>query len=106
MDLPTSSSWTDQGHFIPDRAQRELRELVRYRRSIIEERAKRHNRIQKVLEGANIKLGSVVTDIMGVSAKNMLHAISEGADDPQELANMAQRTLKRKKDDLELALQG
>jgi transposase len=92
--------------FIPDRAQRELRELVRYRRSIIEERARQHNRIQKVLEGANIKLGSVVTDIMGVSAKNMLHAISEGADDPQELANMAQRTLKRKKDDFELALQG
>jgi transposase len=92
--------------FIPDRAQRELRELVRYRRSIIEERARQLNRIQKVLEGANIKLGSVVSDIMGVSSKNMLHAIAEGADDPQELANMAQRTLKRKKDDLELALQG
>lgn len=58
--------------FIPDRAQRELRELVRYRRSIIEERARQHSRIQKVLEGANIKLGSVVTDIMGVLAKNML----------------------------------
>lgn len=92
--------------FIPDRAQRELRELVRYRRSIIEERARQHNRIQKVLEGANIKLGSVVTDIMGVSAKKMLQAMAEGVDDPQELANMAQRTLKRKKDDLELALQG
>ncbi|MNI99652.1 Transposase [compost metagenome] len=48
--------------FIPDRHQRELRELVRYRRSIIEERARQHNRIQKVLEGANIKLGSVVSD--------------------------------------------
>ncbi len=47
--------------FIPNRNQRELRELVRYRRSIIEERARQHNRIQKVLEGANIKLGSVVT---------------------------------------------
>lgn len=53
--------------FIPDRNQRELRELVRYRRSIIEERARQHNRIQKVLEGANIKLGSVVSDIMGLS---------------------------------------
>ena len=54
--------------YIPDRNQRELRELVRYRRSIIEERARQHNRIQKVLEGANIKLGSVVSDVMGVSA--------------------------------------
>lgn len=45
--------------YIPDRNQRELRELVRYRRSIIEERARQHNRIQKVLEDANIKLGSV-----------------------------------------------
>lgn len=92
--------------FIPDRNQRELRELVRYRRSIIEERARQHNRIQKVLEGANIKLGSVVSDIMGVSSKNMLRAIAEGEDDPEKLANLAQRTLKRKKDDLELALRG
>lgn len=92
--------------FIPDRNQRELRELVRYRRSIIEERARQHNRIQKVLEGANIKLGSVVSDIMGVSSKNMLRAIAEGEDDPEKLATLAQRTLKRKKDDLELALRG
>ncbi|MBP1988889.1 hypothetical protein J2Z66_000484 [Paenibacillus eucommiae] len=92
--------------FIPDRAQRELRELVRYRRSIIEERPRQHNRIQKVLERANIKLGSVVSDIMGVSSKNMLRAIAEGIDDPEELAGMAQRTLKRKKSELELALQG
>ncbi|WP_342480587.1 IS110 family transposase [Paenibacillus sp. FSL L8-0340] len=92
--------------FIPDRNQRELRELVRYRRSIIEERARQHNRIQKVLEGANIKLGSVVSDIMGVSSKKMLYAIAEGIDDPGQLANMALRTLKRKKVELELALQG
>ncbi len=92
--------------FIPNRDQRELRELVRYRRSIIEERARQHNRIQKVLEGANIKLGSVVSDIMGVSSKNMLRAIADGIDDPVELAGMAQRTLKRKKPELELALQG
>ena len=62
--------------FIPDRNQRELRELVRYRRSIIEERARQHNRIQKVLEGANIKLGSVVSDIMGVSSRDMLRGTS------------------------------
>jgi transposase len=92
--------------FIPDRTQRELRELVRYRRSIIEERARQHNRIQKVLEGANIKLGSVVSDVMGVSAKNMLRAIAEGEEDPKKLADFAQRTMKKKKDELELALRG
>jgi transposase len=80
--------------------------LVRYRRSIIEERARQHNRIQKVLEGANIKLGSVVSDITGVSSTNMLRAIAEGEEDPETLANFALRTLKRKKDELELALKG
>ena len=92
--------------FIPNRTQRELRELVRYRRSIIEERARQHNRIQKVLEGANIKLGSVVSDIMGVSSKDMLRAIANGEDDPEKLSNLARRTLIRKKEELELALQG
>ncbi|MCM2533262.1 IS110 family transposase [Neobacillus pocheonensis] len=92
--------------FILDRNQRELRELVRYRRSIIEERARQHNRIQKVLEGANIKLGSVVSDIMGVSARDMLDAIAEGEEDPEKLANFARRTMKKKKDELELALKG
>jgi transposase len=92
--------------YIPDRNQRELRELVRYRRSIIEERARQHNRIQKVLEGANIKLGSVVSDVMGVSARDMLRAIAEGEDYPEKLSNLARRTMKKKKDELVLALQG
>ncbi|MBO0996131.1 IS110 family transposase [Bacillus sp. SD088] len=92
--------------FIPDRNQRELRELVRYRRSIIEERARQYNRIQKVLEGANIKLGSVVSDIMGVSAREMLQSIAEGNDDLDELANFARGVMKKKKDTLKLALQG
>lgn len=92
--------------YIPDREQRELRELVRYRRSIIEERARQLNRIQKVLEGANIKLGSVVSDVMGVSARDMLNAIADGEDDPEKLANFARRTMKKKKDELALALKG
>ncbi|WP_031538018.1 MULTISPECIES: IS110 family transposase [unclassified Bacillus (in: firmicutes)] len=92
--------------YIPDRNQRELRELVRYRRSIIEERARQHNRIQKVLEGANIKLASVVSDVMGVSARDMLNAIAEGEEDPEKLANFARRTMKKKKDELMLALKG
>jgi transposase len=92
--------------YIPDRNQRELRELVRYRRSIIQERARQQNRIQKVLEGANIKLGSVVSQIKGVSAMEMLRAIANGEDDPVKLASFARRTLKKKKEELELALRG
>ena len=58
--------------FIPDRGQRELRELVRYRRTLINERADVVRRIQKVVEGANIKLGDVASDVMGVSGRAML----------------------------------
>jgi transposase len=105
VDRTTSSPWS-KASFIPNRTQGELRELVRYRRSIIEERARQHNRIQKVLEGANIKLGSVVSDIMGVSSKEMLRAIAEGDDNPEKLATLARGTMKRKKEELELALQG
>lgn len=64
------------------------------------------DRIQKVLEGANIKLGSVVSDIMGVSARDMLRALADGEDDPEKLAGFARRTMKKKKDELELALRG
>nr|WP_026580879.1 transposase [Bacillus sp. J33] len=67
--------------FIPDRNQRELRELVRYRRSIIQVRARQQNRIQG-LEGANIKLRSVASEIMGVSSLEMLRAIADGEGDP------------------------
>ncbi|HWO98814.1 MAG TPA: transposase, partial [Bacillus sp. (in: firmicutes)] len=63
-------------------------------------------RIQKVLEGANIKLGSVVSEIMGVSSQEMLRAIADGEDDPVKLASFARRTLKKKKEELELALRG
>ncbi|OAT83998.1 transposase [Bacillus sp. MKU004] len=92
--------------YIPDRNQRELRELVRYRRSIIEERARQQNRIHKVLEGANIKLGSVVSDVLGVSGRDMLRSLAEGNDDVEELSNLARGVMKKKKDELKLALQG
>lgn len=68
--------------FIPDRPQRELRELVRHRRSLIRQRAQVVNRIQKVLEGANIKLGSVASDVVGVSGRAMLEALIAGTDAP------------------------
>lgn len=95
-----------QGSYIPDRSQRELRELVRYRRSLIEERAREIQRIQKVLEGANIKLGSVATDIMGASGRAMIESIINGIDNPIILAGLAKGRMKNKHDQLVDALHG
>lgn len=95
-----------QGSFVPSREQRELREIVRYRRSIIEERAREVNRLQKVLEGGNIKLASVASDVLGVSGRKMLEAIIEGENDATILAEFAQKKLKAKKEELKLALEG
>ena len=95
-----------RGSLIPDRSQRELRELVRYRRSLIEERAREAQRIQKVLEGANIKLSSVVSDILGKSGRLMLEAIIAGETDAVVLSELAQRKLKNKKPELQKALNG
>lgn len=92
--------------FIPDRAQRELRELVRYRRSVVEERTREVNRLQKVLEGANIKLGSVASDVLGRSGRDMLAALCQGVEDPVTLAEMARGRLKAKSDQLQQALRG
>jgi len=95
-----------RGSYIPDRSQRELRELVRYRRDLIRERAREVNRIQKVLEGANIKLGDVAADVLGKSGRAMLEAMIAGKTDPQELAQLAQGRLKSKKETLGKALHG
>jgi transposase len=95
-----------RGSFIPDRAQRELRELTRYRRGLIQQRADVVNRIQKVLEGGNIKLSSVATDVVGVSGRAMLEAMIRGVEDPNVLAAMAKGRLKNKRADLTEALQG
>lgn len=92
--------------YIPDRPQRELRELVRYRRSMIDERAREYNRIQKVLEGANIKLASVVSDIKGLSSRDMLDSILAGEEDVKVISSFARGKLKKKTSQLELALQG
>lgn len=95
-----------QGSYIPNREQRELRELVRYRRSLIDERAREIQRIQKVLEGANIKLASVASDVLGKSGRAMLEAIIQGETDPHILSELAQRRLKNKKELLKKALKG
>lgn len=95
-----------KGSYIPSRDQRELKELVRYRRSIIDERAREMNRMQKVLEGANIKLGSVVSDIGGVSSRKMLEALIKGTDDVEALSSLAIGKMKNKKEELKRALKG
>ena len=92
--------------FIPDRAQRELRELTRYRKSLIEERAREHNRIQKVLEGAHSKLASVLSDVRGVSGTRILAALAEGITDPAALAALADERVRASTTERVAALTG
>jgi transposase len=92
--------------FIPERPQRELRELVRYRRSLVRQHSQVVNRIQKVLEGANIKLASVASDVVGASGRAMLRAMTAGETDPKVLANMAKGQLRDKIPALQEALRG
>jgi transposase len=95
-----------QGSFVPERPQRELRELTRYRTSLIQERSAEVNRLQKTLEGANIKLGDVATDIMGLSSRQMLAALAGGETDAAAMAQLAQGRLRDKLPGLERALVG
>ncbi|MCF6095396.1 IS110 family transposase [Microaerobacter geothermalis] len=95
-----------QGSYIPNRDQRELRELIRYRRSLIDERSREVNRIQKVLEGANIKLSSVASNVLGKSGRAMIEAMIAGEDNPEFLSELAQKRLKNKKEELKRALNG
>ena len=92
--------------FIPPAEQRELRELTRYRTSLVQERARAVNRLQKTLEDTNLKLGDVATDILGKSARAMLEALLAGQTDPAFLADLAQGRLKAKRTQLEEALVG
>jgi transposase len=92
--------------FIPPPAQRALRELTRYRTRVVQERARVVNRVQKLLEGANIKLSSVVTNVMGVSARAMLAEIVAGQTDAALLAELARGRLRNKIPELEKALTG
>src|SRR4030095_10366337 len=95
-----------KGSFIPSRTQRELRDLTRHRTQLVEEKTRTINRIQKVLEDANIKLASVATDIMGVSGRAMIQRLIEGETDPHKLADLARRQLRGKIPELEKALKG
>jgi transposase len=92
--------------FVPPAPIRELRDLTRQRTQVIAERTGVANRVQKVLEDANIKLGSVASDVLGASGRDMLEALIGGETDPQVLADLARRRLRAKIPQLEQALRG
>ena len=91
--------------FVPPKAIRELRDLTRYRRKLVQSQAAERNRLPKLLESANIKLASVATDVFGVSGRLMLRALIEGKASPREVAELAKRKLRSKIPELELALE-
>jgi transposase len=92
--------------FVPPRPIRELRDLTRYRRKLVEAQAAERNRLLKLLESANVKLASVATDVFGTSGRLMLRALIEGKATPQEMAELSKRKLRSKIPQLELALEG
>jgi transposase len=92
--------------FIPDRTQRQLRDLTRYRTSLVSERSAEVNRLQKGLEDANIKVAGVATDSMGKSGREMLTRLAAGETDATQLAQCARGRMKRKIPALEAALAG
>ena len=92
--------------FIPPKPIRELRELTRYRKTLVQERTQEVNRLQKLLEGANIKLAAVATDVLGKSGRDMLQALIGGEQDADVLAELARGRLRAKLPALRLALEG
>jgi hypothetical protein len=93
-----------RGSFVPPQEIRELRELTRYRVKLLGQRNQVHNRIEKLLQQANVKLSSVATDILGVTGRNILAALLGGNEDAKSLADCAKGTLRRKKDQLAQAV--
>ncbi len=92
--------------FVPPKGQRALRELTRARTTFVRERATLANRVQKVLESANLKLGDVARDVLGVSGRAMLEAVIEGHASPEQIATLARGRLRDKHDQLVKALEG
>jgi transposase len=95
-----------QPSFIPSAEQRALRDLTRHRSTVVEERARIVNRLQKVLEDTNIKLAAVASDITGKSARTMLEALLAGERDVNRLADLARGRMRAKREQLEQALAG
>jgi transposase len=92
--------------FVPERTQRDLRDLTRHRAQLVSEHTRVANRIQKVLEDANIKLSSVATDVLGVSGRAMIQQLPAGQDDAEQMADLARGKLRKKKASLSAALEG
>jgi transposase len=92
--------------FVPPKPIRELRDLTRYRKALIQERTREAQRLQKVLEDAGIKLGTVASDVLGVSGRAMLEALVAGTHDPAVLAELAKGRLRAKLPALREALEG
>src|SRR3712207_2755598 len=92
--------------FVPPPPLRELRDLLRYRRKLIEAQAAERNRLLRLLETANIKLASVMSDVFGVSGRAMLKALIAGSATPEEIAALARGQLRRKRAELIEALTG
>jgi transposase len=92
--------------FIPPLEIRELRELTRYRQRLIGDQASIANRVQRIIESGNIKLGQVASDVMGVSGRLMLRALASGEQDCQKMASLARGRLKKKAEQLRRALTG
>src|SRR6266571_6240306 len=92
--------------FIPARPQRQLRDLTRYRRTLTQERTREKQRAEKLLEDAQVKLSSVISDIFGVSGRDMLAALIAGQRDPYALADLARKRMRAKTSVLRQALAG
>jgi transposase len=92
--------------FVPPKWQRALRDLTRYRRKLVEAQAGERNRLQRLLETCNVKLASVATDVFGKSGREMLRALIKGDESPEQMAQLARGRLRKKLEQLVLALRG
>jgi len=92
--------------FVPDEPTQQMRDLLRTRKQFVRERSSHTQRIQKTLEDANIKLDSVITDIVGLSGRRMIEALIGGETDPEALAALAHGRIRATKAELEAALRG
>jgi transposase len=95
-----------QASFIPPRPIRELRDLTRRRKRVVEAGTAERNRVQKILEDANVKLGNVLSDVFGASGQLMLDALLKGEATPEQIAQLAQRSARKKIPEIISALEG
>jgi len=94
------------GSYVPPVAIRVLRDLTRYRTKLVQYQSSIANRIQRLLEQCNVKLASVASDVLGVSGQAMLRALAAGETNPQRMADLAKKQLRKKIPALQLALEG